>query len=67
MFAGEIGMLMAIVGTLLGHQILNWQWVLAAFLIGFPTFAPRALGIRHADKIFILNSANDLKPNQIPH
>lgn len=27
----------------------------------------KALGIRHADKIFILNSANDLKPNQIPH
>ena len=27
----------------------------------------KALGIRHADKIFILNNANDLKPNQIPH
>lgn len=26
----------------------------------------KALGIRHADKIFILNNANDLKPNQIP-
>jgi NAD(P) transhydrogenase subunit beta len=33
-FAGEIGMLLAIVGTLLGHDILNWQWILAAFLIG---------------------------------
>jgi NAD(P) transhydrogenase subunit beta len=33
-FAGEIGMLLAIVGTLLGHEILNWQWILAAFLIG---------------------------------
>jgi H+-translocating NAD(P) transhydrogenase subunit beta len=33
-FAGEIGMLLAVVGTLLGHDILNWQWVLAAFLIG---------------------------------
>lgn len=27
----------------------------------------KALGIRHADKIFILNNANELKPNQIPH
>jgi NAD(P) transhydrogenase subunit beta len=33
-FAGEIGMLLAVVGTLLGHDILNWQWILAAFLIG---------------------------------
>src|SRR6476659_1237822 len=33
-FAGEIGMLLAIVGTLVGHDILNWQWILAAFLIG---------------------------------
>lgn len=27
----------------------------------------KALGIRHADKIFILNNANELKPNQMPH
>ena len=27
----------------------------------------KALGIRHADKIFILNNANELKANQIPH
>lgn len=27
----------------------------------------KALGIRHADKIFILNNRNELKPNQIPH
>src|SRR6185503_7674468 len=33
-FAGEIGMAMAVAGTLIGHEILNWQWVLAAFLIG---------------------------------
>ncbi|HEY9180259.1 MAG TPA: hypothetical protein VIO32_06035 [Candidatus Baltobacteraceae bacterium] len=26
----------------------------------------KALGMRHADKIFILNNANELKPNQIP-
>ncbi|HKU68374.1 MAG TPA: hypothetical protein VJP85_11415 [Candidatus Baltobacteraceae bacterium] len=27
----------------------------------------KALGVRHADKIFILNSRNELKPNQMPH
>lgn len=26
----------------------------------------KALGMRHADKIFILDNANQLKPNQIP-
>jgi proton-translocating NAD(P)+ transhydrogenase subunit beta len=41
-FAGEIGMLLAIVGTLLGHDILNWQWVLAAFLIGSAVGIPIA-------------------------
>ena len=41
-FAGEIGMLLAIVGTLLGHDILNWQWVLAAFLIGSAIGVPIA-------------------------
>src|SRR5438270_2956766 len=33
-FAGEIGMLMAVIGTLVAHDIFNWQWILAAFLIG---------------------------------
>src|SRR3954466_11844476 len=41
-FAGEIGMLLAIVGTLLGHDILNWQWILAAFLIGSAVGVPIA-------------------------
>lgn len=27
----------------------------------------KALGMRHADKIYILNNANELKINQIPH
>lgn len=26
----------------------------------------KALGMRHADKIYILDNANELKPNQIP-
>jgi NAD(P) transhydrogenase subunit beta len=33
-FAGEIGMLLAITGTLLAHGVFNWEWILAAFLIG---------------------------------
>jgi NAD(P) transhydrogenase subunit beta len=33
-FAGEIGMAMAIAGTLMAHEVFNWQWILAAFLIG---------------------------------
>src|SRR4051794_16407033 len=41
-FAGEIGMLLAIVGTLVGHDILNWQWILAAFLIGSAVGVPIA-------------------------
>src|SRR6185295_1769112 len=41
-FAGEIGMLLAVVGTLLGHDILNWQWILAAFLIGSAVGVPIA-------------------------
>src|SRR3954471_14389395 len=41
-FAGEIGMLLAVVGTLLGHDIMNWQWILAAFLIGSAIGVPIA-------------------------
>src|SRR5574340_183262 len=41
-FAGEIGMLMAIVGTLVSHQVFNWQWIFAAFLIGTAVGIPIA-------------------------
>src|SRR6266508_4614464 len=41
-FAGETGMLMAIVGTLLAHEVFNWQWVFAAFLIGTAVGIPIA-------------------------
>ena len=41
-FAGEIGMLMAITGTLLAHEVFNWQWILAAFLIGTAAGVPIA-------------------------
>jgi NAD(P) transhydrogenase subunit beta len=33
-FAGEIGMLLAVVGTLVGGHIIEWQWILAAFVLG---------------------------------
>jgi NAD(P) transhydrogenase subunit beta len=32
-FAGELGMLLAVAGTLEGHHH-NWEWILAAFVIG---------------------------------
>jgi NAD(P) transhydrogenase subunit beta len=41
-FSGEIGMLLAIAGTLLSHQIMNWQWILTAFFIGTAVGAPIA-------------------------
>ena len=41
-FAGEIGMLMAITSTLLAHEVFNWQWILAAFLIGTAAGIPIA-------------------------
>ena len=40
--AGEIGMLLAIAGTLLAHQVVNWQWIIAAFLIGTAVGMPLA-------------------------
>jgi H+-translocating NAD(P) transhydrogenase subunit beta len=41
-FAGEIGMLLAIVGTLLLHNVTNWEWILAGFLIGTAIGVPLA-------------------------
>ncbi|HTS27538.1 MAG TPA: NAD(P)(+) transhydrogenase (Re/Si-specific) subunit beta [Bryobacteraceae bacterium] len=40
-FAGELGMLLAIGGTLVGHHH-NWEWILAAFLIGTAAGVPIA-------------------------
>src|SRR5215470_6709908 len=39
--AGELGMLLAIGGTLLNHHN-NWEWILAAFLIGSAVGVPIA-------------------------
>jgi len=41
-FAGEIGMLLAITGTLLAHEVFNWQWILSAFFIGTAVGIPIA-------------------------
>ncbi|MBZ5622450.1 MAG: NAD(P)(+) transhydrogenase (Re/Si-specific) subunit beta [Acidobacteriia bacterium] len=40
-FAGELGMLMAVGGTLVGHHN-NWEWILAAFFIGTAVGIPIA-------------------------
>jgi NAD(P) transhydrogenase subunit beta len=41
-FAGETGMLLAIVATLLANHIFNWEWILAAFFIGTAVGIPIA-------------------------
>ncbi len=41
-FAGEIGMLLAIVGTLLRHEVMSYQWIMAAFFIGLAVGVPLA-------------------------
>jgi H+-translocating NAD(P) transhydrogenase subunit beta len=41
-FAGEVGMLLAIVGTLLVNDIVNYQWILVAFFVGTAIGVPLA-------------------------
>ena len=40
--SGEIGMLFAIVGTLLRHEVVSYQWILISFAIGAAIGAPLA-------------------------
>src|SRR5437667_4347563 len=40
--AGEIGMLLAIVGTLLRHEVINYEWIVVAFLVGSAVGVPLA-------------------------
>ena len=40
--AGEVGMLIAIVGTLLRHEVVNYQWIFIAFLLGSAVGVPLA-------------------------
>src|SRR3954449_5959517 len=39
---GEIGMLLAVVGTLLRHEVVEYQWILIAFFIGSAVGVPLA-------------------------
>src|SRR5881296_3336550 len=41
--AGEVGMLLAVVGTLLHHEIVSYQWILVGFVLGSAIGAPMAL------------------------
>ena len=41
-FAGEIGMLLAIVGTLLRHEMVNYKLILAALFLGTAVGVPIA-------------------------
>ena len=41
-FAGELGMLLAISGTLVAHQVFNWEWILAGTLLGSAIGVPIA-------------------------
>src|SRR5437763_14345836 len=39
---GEIGMLLAVVGTLLRHEVVDYQWILVAFFVGSAIGVPLA-------------------------
>ena len=39
---GEIGMLLAVVGTLLRFEVVNYQWILVAFVLGSAVGVPIA-------------------------
>jgi H+-translocating NAD(P) transhydrogenase subunit beta len=40
---GEIGMLLAVIGTLLRHEVVNYEWILIAFFIGTAIGVPIAV------------------------
>jgi NAD(P) transhydrogenase subunit beta len=41
--SGEIGMLMAVVGTLLRHEVFNYEWILIALMVGAAIGVPLAI------------------------
>src|SRR5271157_1176157 len=41
-FVGEAGMLLAVVGTLLRHEVVTYQWIFIAFFIGSAIGVPIA-------------------------
>ena len=40
--AGQIGMLFAVIGTLLRHEVVDFQWIMIAFAIGTAIGVPLA-------------------------
>ena len=40
--AGQIGMLLAVIGTLMRHEIVNYEWILIALFVGAAIGAPLA-------------------------
>jgi len=45
MFLAELGMLLAIVGTLLHHEIVDYRWIVAGLVLGTAIGAPLAIWI----------------------
>jgi H+-translocating NAD(P) transhydrogenase subunit beta len=41
-FAGEFGMLLAVIGTLLRHEVISYEWIAIAFVAGAAVGAPLA-------------------------
>src|SRR5947199_4049302 len=40
--AGEAGMLLAVIGTLLRYEVVNYQWIFIAFFLGLAVGVPIA-------------------------
>ncbi len=41
--SGEVGMLLAVIGTLLRHEVVNYEWILIALMVGAAIGVPLAL------------------------
>src|ERR1700749_4561479 len=41
--SGEVGMLLAVVATLLRHQVINYEWIAAGLIIGSAIGVPLAM------------------------
>jgi len=41
--SGEVGMLLAVVGTLLRHEVVNYEWIVIALMVGAAIGVPLAL------------------------
>jgi len=41
--SGEVGMLLAVIGTLLRHEVVNYEWIVIALMVGAAIGVPLAL------------------------